>query len=83
MKAALVALTLAVAAGTAAAQPASTLTVYAAASLTDAFPKTDPSAKYSFAGSNTLAAQIRQGAPADVFAAASPKHRAPANSCAR
>jgi molybdate transport system substrate-binding protein len=47
-------------------------TVYAAASLTDAFPKIGPSAKYSFAGSNTLAAQIRLGAPADVFAAASP-----------
>jgi molybdate transport system substrate-binding protein len=45
-------------------------TVYAAASLTDAFPKIGPSAKYSFAGSNTLAAQIRQGAPADVFASA-------------
>jgi molybdate transport system substrate-binding protein len=45
-------------------------TVYAAASLTDAFPKIGPSAKYSFAGSNTLEAQIRQGAPADVFAAA-------------
>ena len=64
------ALALAVAAGTAAAQPASTLTVYAAASLTDAFPKIDPSARYSFAGSNTLAAQIREGAPADVFASA-------------
>lgn len=47
-----------------------TLTVYAAASLTDAFPKIAPSARYSFAGSNTLAAQIRQGAPADVFASA-------------
>jgi molybdate transport system substrate-binding protein len=45
-------------------------TVYAAASLTDAFPKIGPSAKYSFAGSNTLAAQIRLGAPADVFASA-------------
>jgi len=45
-------------------------TIYAAASLTDAFPKIAPGAKYSFAGSNTLAAQIRQGAPADVFAAA-------------
>ena len=45
-------------------------TVYAAASLTDAFPKIAPGAKYSFAGSNTLAAQIRQGAPADVFASA-------------
>jgi molybdate transport system substrate-binding protein len=46
------------------------LTVYAAASLTDAFPKIDPSEKYSFGGSNTLAAQITQGAPADVFASA-------------
>jgi molybdate transport system substrate-binding protein len=48
-------------------------TVYAAASLTDAFPKIAPSARFSFAGSNTLAAQIRQGAPADVFAAANVK----------
>jgi molybdate transport system substrate-binding protein len=54
--------------GTARAQ--AQLTVYAAASLTDAFPKLDPSQKYSFAGSNTLAAQITQGAPADVFASA-------------
>ncbi|HEY2776915.1 MAG TPA: molybdate ABC transporter substrate-binding protein [Gaiellaceae bacterium] len=46
------------------------LTVYAAASLTDAFPKLDPAQKYSFGGSNTLAAQIMQGAPADVFASA-------------
>jgi molybdate transport system substrate-binding protein len=46
------------------------LTVYAAASLSDAFPKLDPSQKYSFGGSNTLAAQITQGAPADVFASA-------------
>lgn len=50
--------------------PKATLTVYAAASLTDAFPKIAPAAKFSFAGSNTLAAQIRQGAPADVFASA-------------
>jgi len=48
-------------------------TVYAAASLTDAFPKLGPNARYSFAGSNALAAQIRQGAPADVFAAANIK----------
>ena len=47
-----------------------TLSVYAAASLTDAFPKIAPGAKYSFAGSNTLAAQIQLGAPADVFASA-------------
>jgi molybdate transport system substrate-binding protein len=46
------------------------LTVWAAASLTDAFPKLDPAQKYSFGGSNTLAAQITQGAPADVFASA-------------
>jgi molybdate transport system substrate-binding protein len=54
------------AANTAATQP----TVFAAASLTDAFPKIAPHARFSFAGSNTLAAQIRQGAPADVFASA-------------
>jgi molybdate transport system substrate-binding protein len=47
-----------------------TLTVYAAASLTDAFPKIAPSARYSFAGSNALATQIRHGAPADAFASA-------------
>ncbi|HUB76203.1 MAG TPA: molybdate ABC transporter substrate-binding protein [Solirubrobacteraceae bacterium] len=46
------------------------LTVYAAASLTDVFPAIDPNPKYSFAGSNTLAAQIQLGAPADVFASA-------------
>jgi len=60
-----------VAAGTAAAQvETSPATVFAAASLTDAFPKIAPHARFSFAGSNTLAAQIRQGAPADVFASA-------------
>jgi molybdate transport system substrate-binding protein len=58
------------AAGGASARSGSTVTVFAASSLTDAFPKIDPKATYSFAGSNTLAAQIRQGAPADVFASA-------------
>ena len=53
-------------AGTAAAQ----ITVYAAASLTDVFPQIDSAQRYSFGGSNTLAAQIQQGAPADVFASA-------------
>jgi molybdate transport system substrate-binding protein len=47
-----------------------TLTVYAAASLTNVFPRIDSTPNYSFAGSNTLAAQIQQGAPADVFASA-------------
>ena len=46
------------------------ITVYAAASLTDVFPKIDSTQKYSFAGSNALAAQITLGAPADVFASA-------------
>jgi molybdate transport system substrate-binding protein len=36
----------------------------------------DASAKYTFAGSDALEAQIEQGAPADVFAAASPKQPA-------
>jgi len=46
------------------------LTVYAAVSLTNVFPAIDPNEKYSFGGSNALAAQITQGAPADVFASA-------------
>jgi molybdate transport system substrate-binding protein len=55
------------------AQPqASRLTIYAAASLTDVFPALDPAQRYSFAGSNTLETQIRNGAPADLFASASP-----------
>jgi molybdate transport system substrate-binding protein len=50
------------------------VTVYAAASLTGAFPRIDRAARYSFAGSDQLALQIQQGAPADVYAAASPKY---------
>jgi len=46
------------------------ITVFAAASLTDVFPKIDGAERYSFGGSNTLSAQIQQGAPADVFASA-------------
>jgi molybdate transport system substrate-binding protein len=34
------------------------------------FPAIAPHQKYSFGGSNALAAQIQQGAPADVFASA-------------
>jgi molybdate transport system substrate-binding protein len=49
------------------------LTVFAAASLTGVLAQIDKAARYSFAGSDQLALQIRQGAPADVFAAASPK----------
>jgi molybdate transport system substrate-binding protein len=50
------------------------LTVFAAASLTDVFPKIDSRPRYGFAGSDQLAIQIQQGAPADIFAAASPKY---------
>ena len=57
-------------AGGASASLNASLTVFAAASLTDAFPKIDHAPRYSFGGSNALAAQIRLGAPADVFASA-------------
>jgi molybdate transport system substrate-binding protein len=49
------------------------LTVFAAASLTNVFPRIDPHGRYSFGGSNMLAAQIQQGLPADVFASANTK----------
>ena len=64
-------------ASTAGARPTratSGLTVLAASSLTDVFPRIDPGNKYSFGGSDILAAQIQQGAAVDVFAAASPKY---------
>ncbi len=59
--------------------PTGTLTVFAAASLSDVFarlgegleeqnPELD--VQFNFAGSSALAAQIEQGAPADVFAPA-------------
>lgn len=56
----------------------SSLTVFAAASLREAFEaaaadftkKTGIAVKFSFAGSDTLEQQISQGAPADVFASA-------------
>ena len=50
------------------------LAVFAAASLTEAFPRINPEPRYSFAGSDQLAAQIQLGAQIDVFAAASPKY---------
>lgn len=51
-------------------------TVLAAASLTKVFPQIDSTAKYTFGGSGALETDIEQGAPADVFAAASPKQPA-------
>ena len=50
------------------------ITVFAASSLTDVFPRIAAAPRYSFAGSDQLALQIRQGAPVDVYAAASPKY---------
>ena len=50
------------------------ITVFAAASLTEVFPTIDPAPRYNFGGSDELAVQIREGAPADVYAAASAKY---------
>ena len=61
-----------VSAGWTTSHTADPATVYAAASLTDVFPKVSPSSRFQFAGSNQLALQITRGAPADVFASASP-----------
>lgn len=62
-----------------------TITVYAAASLTDTFTEigaefeaANPgvTVKFNFDGSSNLVAQIQQGAPADVFASANPENMA-------
>jgi molybdate transport system substrate-binding protein len=54
------------------AREQSGLTIYAAASLTEVFSAFDRAQRYNFAGSNALETQIRNGAPADVFASAAP-----------
>jgi molybdate transport system substrate-binding protein len=46
------------------------LTVLAAASLVDVLPAIERDNAYSFAGSNALATQIRNGAPGDLFLSA-------------
>jgi molybdate transport system substrate-binding protein len=60
-----------------------TVTVFAAASLTESFTQigkdfqaANPGSRvtFNFAGSSALATQINQGAPADVFASAAPKN---------
>jgi molybdate transport system substrate-binding protein len=68
--AAVVLVVIALTASAAHASSSAQITVYAAASLTNVFPQIDGNQRYSFGGSNTLAAQIQQGAPADVFASA-------------
>ncbi len=50
------------------------LTVYAASSLTEVFEQLAPEARFNFAGSDELATQLREGAQADVYAAASPRY---------
>lgn len=55
-------------------QPGGPLRVFAAASLTEVLPAIDKRPRYQFGGSDQLAFQIQQGAPADVYAAASPKY---------
>ena len=52
------------------------LTVYAAASLTEVFQRLAPDTRFNFAGSDELATQIREGARADIYAAASPRYPA-------
>ena len=78
--------TSAAAAGTPAsgsAKPTGTLVVFAATSLTEAFDKigaqfekANPgvTVKFNYNGSSSLATQITQGAPADVFASAAPSN---------
>jgi molybdate transport system substrate-binding protein len=72
-------------AGTPAAGSGGPITVFAAASLTESFTtlgkqfeSAHPGATvtFNFAGSSALATQINEGAPADVFASASPKNLA-------
>ncbi len=48
------------------------LAIFAASSLREALPALDPAPEYHFGGSDRLAAQIRDGAQADLFASASP-----------
>jgi molybdate transport system substrate-binding protein len=74
MRRALVAAFAAALALPAATTAASPITVFAAASLTGAFPQISAAPRYSFAGSDQLALQLQQGAQADVYAAASPKY---------
>lgn len=65
--------------------PSGTITVFAAASLTDAFEALEAAfgdahpgteVVFNHAGSQVLAGQIAEGAPADVFASANPHHMA-------
>ncbi len=52
------------------------LTILAAASLTEVLPEADSEPRYAFGGSDGLATQVREGAPVDVYIAASPRYPA-------
>jgi molybdate transport system substrate-binding protein len=54
--------------------PAGRPIVLAAASLTEVLPRIASEASYSFGSSNSLAEQIRRGAPFDVYLSASPSY---------
>ena len=78
--------------GTVHAQASQTLTVFAASSLADAFGEIGAafqaqnpgvSVLFNFAGSSDLAAQLAEGAPADVFASANNKQMTVANDAGR
>jgi molybdate transport system substrate-binding protein len=68
-----IAIAIALVLGLAVPASASALNVYAAASLRDVFDQIDTAPTYNFAGSNVLQTQVQNGAPADVFASASPQ----------
>jgi molybdate transport system substrate-binding protein len=74
------------------AQSDQTLTVFAAASLTDAFEEVATAFEaanpgvdvlFNFAGSSDLAAQLAEGAPADVFASANNRQMTAARDAGR
>ena len=50
------------------------LTIFAAASLTAVFEQLDREARFNFAGSDELATQLREGADADLYAAANDRY---------
>ena len=79
---AILSLSISACAGTNAGSESRTLTIYAAASLTDAFTEIGQAFEalypgvtvvFNFGGSQNLRTQIEQGAPADIFASASIK----------